>query len=68
MNFVNLDSTPHEIHADNGKQGFGHGQGTFGQGEADAPVRKVTATGTYSWHLHDDAPPSGPPGGTVIIQ
>jgi plastocyanin len=68
VNFVNLDSTPHEIHADNPKQGFSHGKGTFGQGQADAPVRKVTVAGTYSWHLHDDAPPGGPPGGTVVIK
>lgn len=68
VNFVNLDSTPHEIHADNGNVGFSHGQGTFAQGQADSPVRKVTATGTYNWHLHDDAPPGGPPGGTVVIQ
>lgn len=68
VNFVNLDSTLHEIHADNPKQGFAHGQGTFAQGQADAPIRKVTVAGTYSWHLHDDAPPAGPPGGTVVIQ
>ena len=67
VNFVNLDSTPHEIHAD-GPAGFDHGKGTFGQGQADAPVRQVTATGTYKWHLHDDAPPGGPPGGMVVIQ
>jgi hypothetical protein len=68
VNFVNLDSTPHEIHAENANQGFPHGQGTFAQGQADAPVRQVIATGTYNWHLHDDAPPGGPPGGSVVIQ
>jgi len=68
VNFVNDDSTPHEIHAENPDQGFAHGQGTFGQGQADTPLRMVTVAGTYAWHLHDDAPPGGPPGGTVVIQ
>jgi plastocyanin len=68
VNFINDDSTPHEIHAENQNQGFPHGQGTFGQGQADSPVRQVTQAGTYQWHLHDDAPPGGPPGGTVVIQ
>jgi hypothetical protein len=48
----NLDSTPHEIHADNPDQGFPHGAGTFGQGQEDTP-RMVTAAGTYKFHLHD---------------
>jgi hypothetical protein len=68
VNFINDDSTDHEIHAENQNQGFPHGLGTFGQGQADTPVRQVTASGTYQWHLHDDAPPGGPPGGTVVIQ
>jgi plastocyanin len=67
INFVNLDSTPHEIHAE-GNGGFEHGVGEFGQGQADSPVRQITQSGSYDWHLHDDAPPEGPPGGTVIIQ
>jgi hypothetical protein len=68
VNFINDDSTPHEIHAENPNQGFAHGQGTFGQGQSDTPVRMVTVAGTYAWHLHDDAPPGGPPGGSVVIQ
>jgi hypothetical protein len=68
INFVNDDSTPHEIHAENPDQGFAHGQGTFAQGQADAPVRMVTVAGTYAWHLHDDAPSAGPADSHVIIQ
>jgi hypothetical protein len=68
VNFVNLDSTPHEIHAENPNQGFPHGQGTFAQGQADQPVRMVTVAGTYAWHLHDDAPPQGPADGQIVIQ
>ena len=67
LNIVNLDSTPHEVHAEN-VNGFNHGKGTFGQGQADAPVRQITATGTYKWHLHDDAPPGGPADSVFIIQ
>jgi len=68
VNFVNLDSTPHEIHAENHSEGFEHGGGTFGQNQADTPVRKVTVAGSYEWHLHDDPTPGGPAGGTVVIQ
>jgi hypothetical protein len=68
INFVNLDSTPHEIHAENPKQGLSHGLGTFQQGQADAPLRKVTVAGTYAWHLHDDAPPSGPADSMIVIK
>ncbi len=72
INFLNEDSTPHEIHAENPKQGFPHGKGTFGQGTADVPVRAVTVAGTYSWHLHDDPAPSaggnGPAAASIVIK
>jgi hypothetical protein len=72
INFLNQDSTPHEIHAENPKQGFPHGTGTFAQGQTDKPVRMVTVAGTYSWHLHDDPAPSaggkGPNAASIVIK
>jgi hypothetical protein len=65
VNFLNLDSTPHEIHAGNPAQGFPHGKGTFGQNQMDTP-RKVTAAGTYKFYLHDEGSAKTP--GTIIIQ
>jgi hypothetical protein len=63
INFLNTDSSPHEIHADNAAQGFPHGQGTFGPGQQDTP-RKVIAAGTYNFHLHD----TNQDFGTIVIQ
>jgi plastocyanin len=73
INFVNLDSAQHEVHADGQDTGsaqnqLGHGNGTFGQGQADSPVRLVNAKGSYPWHLHDNPPPTGPNDGTITIQ
>jgi hypothetical protein len=71
INFLNDDSTPHEIHAENPKQGFPHGAGTFAQGKSDTP-RLVTVAGTYPWHLHDDPAPTaggkGPNAASIIIK
>jgi len=53
VNFENLDSTPHEIHAEQADQGFPHGNGLIPQDGFDQP-RNVTQSGTYDWHLHDE--------------
>jgi hypothetical protein len=53
VNFENLDSTPHEIHAEQADQGFPHGNGLIPQDGFDTP-RQVTQSGTYDWHLHDE--------------
>jgi hypothetical protein len=65
VNFLNLDSTPHEIHAGNPAQGFPHGSGTFGQNKMDKP-RNVTATGSFKFYLHDEGSAKTP--GTIVIQ
>ncbi len=66
--FKNIDSTPHEIHADNPKQGLSHGTGTFSQGQTDTP-RLMIAKGSFGWHLHDEANSNGPDNpGTINIQ
>jgi hypothetical protein len=53
VNIKNLDSTPHEIHADQASEGFPHGSGTIGQNQMDSP-RDVTAADTYDFYLHDE--------------
>ncbi len=65
VNIHNLDSTPHEIHADQPDQGFPHGAGLIPQGGNDAP-RKVTQAGTYNWHLHDEG--NATTVGQIVIQ
>jgi hypothetical protein len=66
VHFLNLDSTPHEIHASNATQGFGHGNGTFDQNQEDPKKRAVIATGTYKFYLHDEGSALNP--GTIVIQ
>lgn len=65
INFHNLDSTPHEIHAEQQQQGFPHGNGLIGQGQDDMP-RDVTQSGTYDWHLHDEGDATTV--GEIVIQ
>lgn len=57
INFKNEDTVSHEIHADNGAQGFGHDPGPFGAGQMDPYVRKVNAAGTFDFYLHDQGSP-----------
>jgi hypothetical protein len=65
VNFHNLDSTPHEIHAEQQQQGFPHGNGLIQQGQDDMP-RNVTQSGTYDWHLHDEGDATTV--GEIVIQ
>lgn len=55
--FMNDDGQPHEVHADNAQQGFGHDPGPFGAHTMDPYVRMVTTPGSYDFYLHDQGAP-----------
>jgi len=53
VKFFNDDTVPHEIHADQGAEGFPHGTGSIDPGSFDPVVRKVTAADTFDFYPHD---------------
>lgn len=52
VRFYNGDTIPHEIHSDQGAQGFFHSQANIPPGGFDED-RNVTAPGTYNYYPHD---------------
>lgn len=66
VRFYNADSVSHEIHASAPGAGFPHDPGSIAPQSMDRLVRKVTATGTYDFYLHDQNGPSTI--GRIIIQ
>ena len=65
VNFLNLDSTPHEIHGGQSAQGFPHGKGTFAQNQMDTPRLLNTAGLTYGFYLHDEGSAKTP--GKIVV-
>ena len=65
VNFLNLDSTPHEIHGGQATQGFPHGKGTFAQNQMDTPRLLNTSGLTYSFYLHDEGSAKTP--GKIVV-
>jgi hypothetical protein len=53
VKFYNDDTTGHEIHADQGTEGFGHGTGDIAPGSFDSVVRKINTADTYDYYPHD---------------
>ncbi|MFO0549394.1 MAG: hypothetical protein U0271_13460 [Polyangiaceae bacterium] len=66
VNFFNGDTVPHEIHADQGALGFGHGNQDIPPGSFDPVVRHVSGPGTFDFYPHDFASPSVV--GRIIIE
>jgi hypothetical protein len=61
VKFVNLDSSPHCIHASNPTQGFPHDAVTNGvcntlmqKGQSDQTAHNVNTKGSYLFYLHDE--------------
>ena len=65
VNFLNTDTTPHEIHGGQATQGFPHGKGTFAQNQMDTPRLLNTSGLTYSFYLHDQGSAKTP--GKIVI-
>jgi hypothetical protein len=66
VNFYNADSVSHEIHADAGDFGFGHGNQPIPPLSLDPVVRNVNAPGQYDYYPHDLGVPNII--GRVLIQ
>jgi len=56
VRFFNAGTVPHEIHADAGADGFGHGTGLIDPGTFDPVERHVTSPGQYGYYPHDIGP------------
>jgi hypothetical protein len=53
VRFFNQDDVGHEIHADQGGQGFGHGIGSIAPNSFDPLEREVNSPGEYNYYPHD---------------
>ncbi len=65
VTFLNLDSTPHEIHGSQAAQGFPHDKGTFGQNQMNLP-RTLNSAITYNFYLHDQGSAKTP--GKIVVK
>jgi hypothetical protein len=57
VHFFNADAVPHQIHASNPNEGFGHDQNDIEPNSMDAMVRAVNKAGQYDFYLHDEGGP-----------
>lgn len=53
VRFFNDDDVAHEIHGNKDANGFPHDPGPIAPNSMDELVRKVNATGSYDFYLHD---------------
>lgn len=54
VRFYNQDSVLHEVHGDQGAEGFGHDPAPIAPTSYDSFIRQVNSPGTYAFSLHDD--------------
>lgn len=66
VRFYNRDDVPHEVHAAQLSDGFGHDQTMIAPDSYDPYVRNPIAAGTYSFYLHDLGDMDGPLSGNEL--
>lgn len=66
VRFYNADDVPHEIHSDQGADGFPHDNMPIPPNSMSNLVRELKKTGTFNYYLHDEG--AAETVGRIIIQ